>query len=192
MLPDHTLLGSRWCSAVCPVLCVKLVLLVLPQTACPHITILWQEVWCMQPAPAQGPETWGRKQRKAWKKAIAPALRSDISSGYLLCSGACLPPLQLCVPMPCLITTQTKWAPSWPKKLHELPWIDFTLYEVKPNGNAYSLSPLDGAKSCSPPLCLRAEKSLLKHFQGTKEASLLPKAMCLLQFWKIKVPRAES
>lgn len=57
------------------------------------------------------------------------------------------------------------------KNVHELAWIDFIWYEVKPYGNAYSLSPLDGAKSCSPPLCLTAEKSLLKLFLGAKEAS---------------------
>lgn len=189
-LPDPTLLGCRRCSAVCPVFCVKLVLLALPQIACLHITILWQEVWHMQPAPAQDPDTWGRKQRQAWKKAIAPALGSDISSSYLPCPGTCLPlpPLQLCVLMSCLITTQTKRAPVWHKKSAwvALDWLYWC--EVKPYGNAYSLSPLDGAKSCSPPLCLSTEKSLLKLFQGAKEASWLPRAMCLLQFGKIKCP----
>lgn len=75
------------------------------------------------------------------------------------------------------------------KPVYELPWIDFTWYQVKPYGNAYSLSPLDGAESCSPPLCLRAEKSLLKLFQGAKEASLLPRVFASVQ--ENKVPSAE-
>lgn len=128
----------------------------------------------MQPAPAQGLETWGRKQRQAWRKAIAPALGSDISSSYLPCPGTCLCLCFLCSSVyPCHALS-----PHRPnelhcdiKKMHELPWVDFIEYEVKPYGDAYSLSPLDGAKSCSPPLCLRAGKSLLKLSLGAKEAS---------------------
>lgn len=70
--------------------------------------------------------------------------------------------------------------------MHELPRVDFSECEVKPYGDAYSLSPLDGAKSCSPLLCLRAGKSLLMHFLGEKEALRIPRAVCLLQFGKIK------
>lgn len=63
--------------------------------------------------------------------------------------------------------------------------------EVKPGGDAYSLPSVDGAKSCSRPLSLRDERSLLKLLLGANEASRLPMAVCLLQFRKI-VPNAES
>lgn len=51
----------------------------------------------------------GKKQRRAWKKAITPVLGSDISSGYLPCPGtSAVPLLQLWILMSFLITTQTK------------------------------------------------------------------------------------
>lgn len=115
-----TLLGSGRCSAFC-----SLVLLCEVGPAGPAPARLpsshhlppaggqtQQHVWCL--------EACGRKQRWAWEEALAPVLGVDCGGGYQLSlhdlpsPGTCLRlplrPLQLCLPVPCLIHTQAKCA----------------------------------------------------------------------------------
>ena len=141
-------------------------------------------------------EAWGRKQRRAWEQALAPVLGVDVSGGYQLslrdlpspgmCLWLSLPLLQLCIPVPCLIDTQLKCA-SIQHKIMRTSCLGLTFpgREVKPYGDACSLSPLDGAKSCSHLLSFIAERSLLHLLLGANEAS---RAVCLLQFGKMKCP----
>lgn len=95
-LPDHALLGSRRGSASC--------------------LVLLGEVGPVGPAPdclpshhhpmagglthaassSTGSGDLGKKAETAWRKAIAPVLRSGSSSSYLPCPGTCLCLCLLC------------------------------------------------------------------------------------------------
>lgn len=177
-LPDHALLGGRRCSAFCPVLLCE-VGPVGPAPDClpshhhpmagglTHAASSSTESGDLGKKAETGMEKSHSSCFGVWHQRQLPALSRNVSVP--------LPPLQRCVPMSCLITTQTKWAPLWHKKMLKLPWVDFIEYEVKPYGDAYSLSPLDGAKSCSPPhaselgsLCLSSswEQKKPHDFQG--------------------------
>lgn len=199
-LPDHMLLGSGRCSAF---RCPDLLCGVGPAGPAPaHLPSPHpcgrRSDACSQ-HPTQGLKAWGRKRRQVWERTLAPVSGVDVSAGYqpslrdLPSPGTCLrlplPPLRLCVPMPCLINAQPKDAPLQHKIMH-MSCSGLTLpgREVKPDGDAYSLSSVDGAKSCCPSLSLRDDRSLLKLLLGANEAAQLPVAECLLLFRKIKCP----